>query len=190
MFEQLLLLDQQIFSFLHEWVVAAPAVWKWLAILGVYTVPILLLWLWFTKRREIALYAALVGLVAWQGINALIAVLVQRDRPVPLFDLQFPDKEFLFDRPGPSFPSDHAAFLMSVTIVFWLAGEKKLATLLFVITVLTTLARVVTAQHWPGDILVGFFVGFGTVWLFKPLKPWLDQQLITPLIAFAKKLGF
>lgn len=189
MFEQLLLLDQQLFNFLHKWVTAAPVLWKSLAILGVYTVPILLIWLWFTKRREIALYAAIVGLVAWQGVNALIATLVQRDRPVPLLDIQFPDKEFLFDRPGPSFPSDHAAFLAAVTIALWLAGEKKIAIVLFVITLLTTLARVVTAQHWPGDILVGYVVGLLTVLLIMPLKRRLDQSIIRPLLVFVRKLG-
>ncbi len=213
MFDALLTFDQPIFAIFNQWAASAPEAWKIVAIYGVYTVPMVLLFVWFKDRfsaplslresdqshsrsvpgaggREIALTAALAGIVAWQGLNNIIGALTgDRTRPVSLVDLHFPDQEFLFDRPGPSFPSDHTAFLVAVTIIFWVKGKKTIAALIGTITVLTMLARVVTGQHWPSDIVGGALIGGAAAWLFGRYDGWIQAKIVGPIVVFAKRLG-
>lgn len=190
MLEQLIALDERVFSFLHGWAAAMPIVWKWLAILGVYLIPLVLVWYWLTRRREPALFAFLTGLFAWFGINNILASLIDRARPIPTIDLHFPAREFLFDRPGPSFPSDHAAFMVAVTTSFFLAGERRIGWTLALITAATTLARVVTAQHWPLDIVAGVMVGVSAVLLLALVRRSIDRWVINPIVMFARRIGF
>lgn len=189
MLSSLIALDERIFAFLHTWAAVAGPIWKGVAIGGVYVVPVVLVWYWFARRRETALLAAITGLLAWLGLNNFIASLVRRERPIPVIDLHFPSREFLFDRPGPSFPSDHAAFLVAITLVFYLAGERRLAGFLSVVTSLTVLARVVTAQHWPGDIVVGAFVGVLAVGIISVIRRYLERWVINPIVKLARRIG-
>ncbi len=189
-FNHLLTFDRPIFHVLNSWATYLPEVWKAIAIYGVYTVPLVLLYVWFVrKERDIALTAALAGIFAWQVLNNIVGALTgDRLRPVSLIDLHFPEKEFVFDRPGPSFPSDHTAFLVAITIIFWYKGKKNVAWLIGTITALTMLARVVTAQHWPSDILGGALLGAFTAWIFIHFDNWIQAKIITPLVGLAKKL--
>lgn len=189
MLSSLVALDERVFQIMHQWSVALPGVWVAVALGGVYLVPIVLVWYWFARRRETALFAALSGIIAWLGLNNLIGALVVRDRPIPFIELNFPEKEFLFDRPGPSFPSDHTAFMTAITLAFYFAGERRVAAGFGVITFLTVLARIVTAQHWPGDIVVGALVGVVTVLALSAIRRPLDHWVIAPLVRFARKLG-
>jgi undecaprenyl-diphosphatase len=190
MFDALLQFDRPIFTVLNSWATVAPEVWKAGAIYGVYLVPLALLFVWFIrKERDVALTAALAGILAWQGLNNLVQLLTgPRVRPVSLVDLHFPATEFLFDRPGPSFPSDHTAFLVAITVIFWFKGKRNVAWLIGTITVLTLLARVVTAQHWPSDIIVGAMIGSFAGWLFIRFDGWIQGHVVGPLVRFAKKI--
>jgi len=190
MFDVLLTFDRPIFNVFNTWAAFAPEVWKAIAIYGVYTVPLVLLFVWFIqKQRDVSLTAALAGIFAWQVLNNIVgAITGDRLRPVSLIDLNFPDQEFIFDRPGPSFPSDHTAFLVAVIIIFWYKGNKNVAWLVGAITMLTTLARVVTAQHWPSDIIGGALIGAFAAWLFIHFDTWIQTKIVTPFITFAKKI--
>ena len=190
MVDFILVLDERIFLFFNNWAHILPGIWKWLAILGVYIFPVVLVWYWLARRREPALFAFLTGLFAWFGINNILASLVLRMRPTPLIDLNFPAHEFLFDRPGPSFPSDHAAFMAAITLAFFLAGERRVGWFLIIVTFLTVLARIVTAQHWPSDILIGLLVGWVSVMILSVVRRPIDRWLIAPIISFAHRLGF
>ena len=189
MLSSLVALDERVFQIMHQWAIVLPDIWVAFALCGVYVVPIILVWYWFARRRETALFAALTGIFAWLGLNNLIALYASRERPIPFITLNFPEKEFLFDRPGPSFPSDHTAFMTAITLAFYFAGERRVAGVLGGVTFLTVLARIVTAQHWPGDIIVGALVGLVAVLLFGLIRRPLDQWVIAPLIKFARKLG-
>ena len=189
MFDTLKALDERAFLFLHNWAHTVPSFWKWLAILGVYTIPIILVWYWLARRREPAFFAFLTGIFAWFGLNNIIGHFVVRMRPTPIIDLHFPAHEFLFDRPGPSFPSDHAAFMTAITISFFLAGERRVGWFLASLTFLTVLARVVTAQHWPGDILAGALVGATSVAILSVVRRPIDRWIIGPLVSMARKIG-
>lgn len=190
MFDALLTVDQPIFQVLNSWAVVLPEAWKAIAIYGVYTVPLVLLYVWLVRReRDAAFTAALAGIFAWQVINNIVGALTgDRVRPVSLIDLHFPDQEFIFDRPGPSFPSDHTAFLVAVTIIFWHKGQKNVAWFIGTITALTMLARVVTGQHWPSDIVGGALLGAFAAWVLIHFDKWIQAKIVQPFVTFAKKL--
>lgn len=189
MLSRLIELDAQLFAFFHNWATVLPSLWKFISIYSIYIIPFFLVWFWFARRRDLALLAFFSGAFAWQGLNGLIGALVHRDRPTPFIDLNYPQTEFLFDRPGPSFPSDHTAFLVGMVVIFWLAGERRVSWFLIGLTVITVLSRVVTGQHWPGDILAGAVVGLvvgASFWMFRrPLERWATG----PLVQFARRIG-
>lgn len=188
MLQQLIVFDERFSYGFQGLVVVLPQLWKALAIYGVYTIPFFLVWYWFFRDRLIALRAALAGIVAWFGFNNVIASLVGRERPPQIPSLNFPAHEFIFDRPGPSFPSDHAAFLTAVTVSFYLAGERKTLPYLIAVLLLTVVARIVTAQHWVGDILVGILVGAVASKLIWLLRRHIDA-VCQPLIKALQKVG-
>lgn len=189
MLATLIELDEKLFSFLHGWASFAPGFWKAIAIYGIYLIPFVLVWYWFARRRETALLAALAGILAWQGIAALVGLVWDRERPTPFIDLNFPEKEVFFERPGPSFPSDHTAFLTALTLIFWVSGERRLAVGLGILTLITMLSRVVTAQHWPLDLVGGLVTGLITVGLVVWLRRPIERYVIQPLVGFARKIG-
>lgn len=186
--QSLIAFDEQLSYLLQDLVGTLPMVWKSLAIYGVYTIPFFLVWYWFFRDRLVALRAAFAGLLAWFGFNNIISHVVGRERPPQIPSLNFPAHEFLFDRPGPSFPSDHAAFLTAVTLSFFLAGERPTLPYLVSVTVLTVIARIVTAQHWVGDILVGIVVGSLASWIVWRFRAQIDA-MCRPMIALLAKVG-
>lgn len=188
MIASLIALDERIFHFLSSWYAVAPKLWLAFAVYPIYLVPLVLLWFWFARRREIALFAFVVGAFAWIGVNTFISQFIQRPRPLDMFRLMLPDQEGIFHRPGGSFPSDHTAFLTALLIIFWWKGERQVALFLLLLTVITVLARIVSGLHWPGDILAGGLVGLMTaagLWIVRrPIERWL----IDPLVRFARRL--
>lgn len=189
MLDALIALDENLFATMNQWAAFVPEAWKLVAIWGVYAIPITLIASWFWFQRVDAFRAGFAGVLAWQGFNNLIASVVNRARPVSAIDLHFPEREFLFDRPGPSFPSDHAAFMTAVALSLWLSGERRLSPWLAALSMLTLLARVVTAQHWPGDILVGLFVGLSTAGLVWHFRASIDHYISKPLVGLAQRIG-
>ncbi|MCA9388564.1 phosphatase PAP2 family protein [Candidatus Berkelbacteria bacterium] len=165
-----------IFRFLSEWLV--------------YLVPVALLIAWFVKTklpyyRESLLAMTFSGVVAWQLLSRLIKVFYYRPRPAAA---GFNVKEIFFHRPDQSFPSDHTAFLVALTTYAYLLGWRKVGHALLATSVLVGLSRIVTATHWPTDILGGVVVGLtaaGLVWL---LRDWLKKYLYKPLLKLAKLL--
>lgn len=60
------------------------------------------------------------------------------------------------------FASGHAATTFSIAVFFFLIlrGQYRWAALLFQWTILVSYSRIYLGVHYPGDILVGMFVGF------------------------------
>jgi membrane-associated phospholipid phosphatase len=189
MLNSLILFDQFLSEHVQLLAQFLPTIWKAIAVGGVYTVPIFLLWYWFAKNRLIGLRAAVAGLIAWFGFSKLISHFIVRERPLPISFLNFPSREIIFDRPGPSFPSDHAAFMTAIIVSFYLSGEKKLWPYMTIVTGITLFARIVTAQHWIGDILVGMLVGSLAGWLVYWLRSPIDRWVLKPLIASVHRIG-
>ncbi|TSC96472.1 MAG: phosphoesterase PA-phosphatase-like protein [Candidatus Berkelbacteria bacterium Licking1014_2] len=142
---------------------------KFLAINLIYAAPVILIILFCypaseagkQKSRRDSVIAAILGLISWQVIGRLVAMIWTRERPFVIW----PEKEVLFHRPDYSFPSDHAAFLTTLIVFFYLAGYRKLSYWLAGGAILILLARVIGGIHWPSDILAGIIIGAAVGWL-------------------------
>jgi undecaprenyl-diphosphatase len=185
--QSLILFDEQLAARVYEFTSNSPLLSALAKIGGVglvYLVPITLLVTWFTVSRKDTLRAALAGVLAWEGLSKLVAMLIQRPRPsASLIGV----KELVFHRPDNSFPSDHSAFLMAVAVSFYLAGHKKLGHFVLILAVLTGIFRVGIGVHFPGDIVAGWIVGALVAYLFQLIDEPLDRYLLTPLVNLARR---
>lgn len=81
----------------------------------------------------------------------------QRVRPCVFFnDLIGP---FISCSQSYSFPSNHAANMMALTVVMYKMGWKHLAGVCFIASFLTSLSRIALAAHFPLDVLCGMVWG-------------------------------
>ncbi|MCR4277465.1 MAG: phosphatase PAP2 family protein [Candidatus Berkelbacteria bacterium] len=118
--------------------------------------------------------------ITWQVFNKLVGEFFYtqygfRDRPFAFGGL----RELLFEQPQKSFPSDHAAVLLFVTLSLFYYRQKTWAWVFLVITVLSSLARVTVGFHWVGDIFGGWLIGaigFGLLVIIdRPLQAFLEK---------------
>ncbi len=71
---------------------------------------------------------------------------------------------------NPGFPSDHALFSMVIVLAVWFeSGRKKLAALLFGLTLLVGLGRILGLVHTPLDVLGGLVIACAGI-------PWYLQR--------------
>ncbi len=185
--QNLVQLDQTVTSLFASLIAQQPFVaflFKVIAIGLVYIVPILLLIVWFGYSRKNALRAGITGVLAWFGLNKLISHLI--DRPRPTFSL-IGEKELIFQRSAYSFPSDHSAFLMALTLSFYFAGQRKLGNFLLLITILVGITRVGIGVHFVGDILAGWMVGAVVALLIRAIDRLLDGYVLEPIIQLARR---
>jgi undecaprenyl-diphosphatase len=177
------MLSRQFSTFVasHQWL---STLMIGIGVYLVYLVPILLLLAWFGLSRKATLKAAITGVLAWEGLSKIIAQLVDRTRPGLS---QIGTKELVFHRPDTSFPSDHSAFLAAITLSLYLSGQKKLALITGIITILVGVARVGIGVHFPADILAGWIVGCATALLLRLIDQPLDRYIIEPLVSVARR---
>jgi undecaprenyl-diphosphatase len=76
-----------------------------------------------------------------------------------------------------SFPSGHTIFLFALATGIWLA-DRKLGYFLFASGLVVGLTRVMSAVHYPSDILGGIILGIGTTLALKKLS---DRFLVHKL---------
>lgn len=185
--QQLILFDESLSASLNSFVANNSILATSAKIIGVglvYTIPILLIFVWFAYSRKIALRAVIAGLLAWEGLSKLVAYFV--DRPRPSFS-QIGTKELVFHRPDTSFPSDHSAFLMAIALTFYLSGHRNLGHLVLGVAILVGIARVGIGVHFPADIIAGWIVGAVVAFLIHMIERPLDKTILEPIIAFARK---
>jgi len=174
----LLALDQSLTNTLYDLTRSNPE-WQRLiyavATYLIFLIPLMLVWL-ATKPTTRLLAAKMFtgAIITWLVINKLTGQFFYtqfnfRDRPFALTGV----KELLFEQPQKSFPSDHAAILLFVTLALFYYRQRVWAWLFLAVTLISSLARVMVGFHWVGDILGGWLVGligFGlVVWLDRPL---------------------
>jgi len=90
-------------------------------------------------------------------------------RPWELYGPRFGTAALLVDNAA-SFPSGHAAFAAALVGSLWstLAARRlRAALLLFLVCV--GLSRVLVGAHFPADVIGGYAVGFGCVWIAERL---------------------
>lgn len=187
--EKILFWDERIFFFANKIVgkfLPLDFFLKFLGVYLIYFVPVILiiLWFWSEKIQKIALRAFASGVFGWIVLDNLISYFFYRSRP---FVSQFLEKELIFHRPDKSFPSDHTTFLIALGLSFYLAGQKKLASLFLILAIIISITRVIAGVHWPLDMIAGFGTGAVSAFLFFWLSRPIDFILL-PIIKIAQKL--
>jgi undecaprenyl-diphosphatase len=128
-----------------------------------------------------ALASAGVALLA----NRVIADLWDRPRPFESHRISY-----VYGRShDPSFPSDHSSAAFAIAFAILLV-DRVVGSLFLAAALLTGVGRVVIGAHYPGDVLAGLLVGFGSallvVRLGRPLLGWLVrlvERVTDPVLA-------
>ncbi len=126
----------------------------------------LLLYLWFSNRKEEALYsgfATTLGVI----INFIIGFIYFHSRP-------FVDSlgvTLISHKADNSFPSDHTTFLFSIALMLLTFKSTRSLGVISVISALWCgVARVYVGVHYPFDIIASFFVSIVAVTIITLLR--------------------
>lgn len=191
--QSLINLDQQIFSWFNSWVGQSPifdSIIKFIAIYTVYLVPILMLYFFYVyfwkdeKGRKFMLGIFVTSVFCWQIIAGIIGRLINRPRPFNVAGA----REVVFHLPSYSFPSDHALFLMFLSVYLYLLGYKRMGIIALIITITVSIARVIGGLHWPGDVLAGWIIGALLAYIVYILRIPVEKYISSPLLWLAKKI--
>lgn len=177
-------LDQSLTSSLYDLTRYNPQLQKFVydvATYLIFLVPFVLVAL-VTKTNTRFVAAKIFGatIITWQVFSKLVGEFFYsqygfRDRPFAFSGL----KELLFEQPQKSFPSDHAAVLLFISLALFYYRQKSWAWIFLAITLLSSLARVTVGFHWVGDIVGGWLIGaigFGLLVIFdRPLQKMLEK---------------
>jgi undecaprenyl-diphosphatase len=76
------------------------------------------------------------------------------------------------------FASSHAANTFATALFFWIIFKNKYRWMwiLFVWAVVMTYSRIYLGVHYPGDIIVGMLVGFGSAYCGYRLQRWIWKK--------------
>ena len=85
-----------------------------------------------------------------------------------------------------SFPSDHVAAAVAISVVLW-SAHRRLGLIALVLSVAIGYARVFVGDHYPGDVAGGAIVGAGAG-LFM-VSPWVRRLVSRADGALARRLG-
>lgn len=126
---------------------------KFLASDLIYLIVLVLPFLFWQKKRLVALRGGLAGVFAW-GVTEFIKNAVFSPRPY-----QLGAKLLLVSEPtGSSFPSGHTAVAAALAAAVF-TKEKKLGVTLTLLAVLVGVGRVAAGAHFAVDVVAGFFLG-------------------------------
>jgi len=176
--------DYQALLFFNSWIDRTPSLdflFKFLAVGLIYIFPFLFIigYFWSQESKKVMVMSALSGVFCWQVVSKLVSIFYFRARPSAseLIDL----KEIIFHRPDYSFPSDHAMFVASVAVMFWLYGYKKLSYWTGGIGILIVIMRVVVAVHYPLDIVAGLILGSLISWALFKNRCFMEKYIVIPI---------
>lgn len=132
------------------------------------------------NERKFSAYSRilLAGLTAYLTAK-LIATVYQPELERPFEALGIAAGAYYLNNPG--FPSDHVLFAMSITLAVWFETKyKRTAAVLFFITLLIAVGRVLAHVHTPIDVIGGFIIALiGVPWYLQRSsrkKPHKSQQ--------------
>ncbi len=109
----------------------------------------------FKKYLFFVIEVVTAGLFSRYVLVSLVRHFFPRVRP---FD-KLEDINFLLEqKDSMSFPSGHTAFVFAISTVVYFYN-RKIGLILFVLSFLMGLARIITGGHWPSDILGGAVLG-------------------------------
>jgi undecaprenyl-diphosphatase len=166
--------DHAIAVFLNQLALSSPlakSFFQFSAQYLIYSVPIILVLLWFysSTSKKLALRSFFSGFISL-NVGQYLAAGVKRERPF----LSGGVTEVMFHRPDYSFPSEHAILLFAVAFSLWFGGYKKLGILMMVLSTIITVSRVAVGFHYPSDVIIGGLLGFAFAWTFWRADRFLD----------------
>jgi undecaprenyl-diphosphatase len=146
-------------------------VWGFFGVDVVFLPLVLAMYFLAMGRTRVVVLAFLAAVVARYVVSPLIFLLYKKERPYQALKFTL-SRTGLFSRVVErhnSFPSDHAVGLMAMSTVTFLYFPLWGA-LLFVLTILNGIGRVILGYHYPVDVAAGWLLGiiFGvlTVYFF------------------------
>ena len=138
---------------------------------------LLLIYLWFNKKRELALYSGYSSIVGI-SLNFFITLFYFHPRP-------FMDKigTILIEHaPESSFPSDHTTFMLSIAFMFLYFKEIRMAGIFFsALGILGGISRIFCGVHYPFDIIGSILVALVSscaVFIFRDKLQKLNRLII------------
>ena len=136
------------------------------ALIGIYAL------IRFVPRQEkFQVYSRVLmaGLSAF--VMAKIIGLLYQPSGLRPFELQGVDAGASFLN-NPGFPSDHALFVMAITLAVWFgARHKRWALVCLILSILVAVGRVIALVHSPLDVVGGLLIAcIGVVWYLPPSK--------------------
>jgi undecaprenyl-diphosphatase len=165
-------LDHSVFHFFNSWMENGRHFWSlWVSsTLGVLIAAFVIGGAVWTRRPVAALLALLAFGITDPTSSYLLKPMFGRDRPCAAMTGVLvpatPKGEGICGS-GPAMPSNHAGNTMAVAV----ATNNPV---LVIVSLFVGLSRVVTGQHWPSDVLVG--------WTFGGLVGWVVRTLAEKVI--------
>jgi len=127
------------------------------------------------KSKRAVIYTMLS--LAWAFlIDQVINLVFVRNRPIISHPAEVKQLSVTID--PTSFPSSHSIFVFAIAASFYLAGYKKLGTVLLFLAVLVGLSRIAAGAHYPSDIIAGSFLGIFAAWLVQREGGWVKNNLL------------
>jgi undecaprenyl-diphosphatase len=146
---------------------------------------LILIYLWFTKRKNESLFAFYAGMLGL-FINWLISSVYFHPRPF----MVHMGKMLIYYKPETSFPSDHATLTFAIAFMLLMFKSTRIIGIFaFLLSLLCGVARVYVGVHWPFDIIGGFFVGLISAVIIYSLKDKLQKLNDIAIMIWNKILG-
>ncbi len=140
-------------------------IWATAASISVFS---LILFFFIFKNSRLFWLALLAAIISRGFFTEAIRFFYYRARPfIALDDIQFLSGGNLFfeiPQANASFPSGHAAFMFAIAFAGYVYN-KKIGTVLIIVALILSLARVYIGVHYPSDILGGILVALISVWI-------------------------
>ena len=199
-------MDESIFHWFNAWNATSGTWSSILTFMNMNQIKIaptmLCLWsLWFladNDRERTHTREGLVAVILTSAVVIGVSRALANYLPFSLRPLHTPGLSFVGDD-GPetaldgwsSMPSDHASFVLSLALgIFFLHRRFGLFLILWCIFVVS-IPRIVTALHWPSDIVVGWLVGaLVTIVAFKPIRWFVRKTQIVPFFERREAIGY
>lgn len=184
-------LDYRIFEFFNAWASQSKIFDFLVVFLGHYLPYVLgaaLVIYWFAARdklrtRKELLVALISFVVARLFLVEIIRKFWPRNRPF----LSHQVVQLIAKDAEKSFPSGHAAALFAIATAIYFY-DKRLGRVLFIITILISLARVIAGVHYPTDIIGGAVLGIVVAWAIDRLLRGKIHNLAAKLSGFSDKI--
>lgn len=147
---------------------------------GIVIVVLVGLWLYGVRHRDNRFKTEALMMLYSIGFAFLIYVVLNlglpfRPRPETVSTIE----PLIKHLPDNSFPSGHAIFAGSSILAGFLYTRRWIAWVLLITGVIMVLSRVLAGIHYPGDILVGFIIGFlGAFTVYT----WRDREFMKKML--------